>query len=293
MADLDPVVAGFDASEPAHRAARWAAGEAASRGRPLLLVHVFARPLLELTRVRLPGDNGADEPLQQAMRRGLATVVDQCLEIAPGLDVRTELSSGDPVEVLGELAQHAELLVVGSTGLGSAEMVVVGSTSAELLSRPSGAPVIIIRGAQPDTPSHVVVGVDGSPTSNRAIGFAFDFAARHGCGLVAVHAFSDTPLEAGRLDRRAIGNERVTVDRAASELLSASLADHVRRYPDVPVRQVSSVDRPARALVDAAEGADLLVVGSRGRGPIRRRLLGSVSHAVVHCAPCPVAVVRT
>lgn len=279
MGDL---VVGFDASEPSRRAARWAAREADSRSRPLVLVHVFARPFLELTRVRLPGSR-VDEPLQQAMRRALAEAVDQCTEVAPGLDVRTELLSGDPVEVLGELAQHAELLVVGSTGLGSAEMVVVGSTSAELLSRPSGAPVIILRGTWPVAPSHVVVGVDGSPTCARAIDFAFDFAARHGRGLTAVHAWSDAPL--GEPDR-------IAREREATELLSTSLADCVRRYPGVPVRRVSSVDQPARALVDAAQGADLLVVGSRGRGPIRRRLLGSVSHAVVHCSPCPVAVVR-
>jgi nucleotide-binding universal stress UspA family protein len=277
MGDL---VVGFDASEPSRRAARWAAGEAASRGRPLLLVHVFARPLLELTRVRVPGEDGGDEPLQQAMRRELGAVVDQCTEIAPGLDVRTELLSGDPVEVLGELAQHAELLVVGSTGLGGAEMVVVGSTPAELLSRPLGAPVVVLRGVQPATPSHVVVGVDGSRASARAIDFAIDFAARHGCGLVAVHAASDS------------SSSRGTANREATELLSASLADCTRRYPGVPVRQVSSVERPARALVDAAQGADLLVVGSHGRGRLRRRLLGSVSHAVLQCAPCPVAVVR-
>lgn len=220
------------------------------------------------------------------MRRELASVVDQCLQRAPGLEVRTELSSGDPVEVLADLAQRAELLVVGSTGLGSAETVMVGSTSAELLSRPEGAPVIIVRGEQPETPSHVVVGVDGSPTSARAIDFAFDFAARRACELVAVHAWSDTPLGLGHFDRS-------RMDREATELLSASLADQVRRHPDIPLRQITSAEQPARAVVDAAKGADLVVVGSRGRGAIRRKLLGSVSHAVVHCAPCPVGVVRS
>ncbi|SDZ18246.1 Nucleotide-binding universal stress protein, UspA family [Saccharopolyspora shandongensis] len=281
------VVVGLDASKASRHAAGWAAREAASRRRPLLLVHVFPRPLLELTRFRQPGTAEPHEPLQQAMCRELSTVLQQCLQIAPGLEICTEMISGDPVEVLARKSEHAELLVVGSSGIGSPDLVLVGSTAAELLTHQTGAPVVITRGADQagqESPQVVVVGVDGSSNSVRAV----DFASRHHCRLVAVHAWSDLPLDypqAWVLDHD-------EAHREASELLSRSLSGYAERYPDVLVREVVTVQRPAQALVEASRGAGLLVVGSRGRGPVRRAVLGSVSHAVVHAAPCTVAVLR-
>ncbi|MBB5156029.1 universal stress protein [Saccharopolyspora phatthalungensis] len=285
------VVVGLDASTASRHAAGWAAREAASRRRPLLLAHVFPRPLLELTRSRRSGESESHEPVQQAMRRELNAVVQQCLQIAPGLEIRTEMLSGDPVEVLAGKSEHAELLVVGSSGIGSADLVLVGSTAAELLAHQTGGPVVITRGGDQtgqESPQVVVVGVDGSPNSVRAVDFAFDFASRHRCRLVAVHAWSDLPLDyalAWDLDHD-------EAHREASELLSRSLAGCAERHPDVAVREVVTVQRPAQALVEASRGAELLVVGSRGRGPARRAVLGSVSHAVVHAAPCTVAVLR-
>lgn len=287
------VVVGVDASESSRLAARWAAREAGSRRRPLLLVHVFGMPLLELTRVRLPREREGDEPLQQAMRRVLHAVVEQCRQVAPELDVRTELLSGDPVEVLGNKGEHAELLVVGSSGIGTGGVVLVGSTSAELLSRPTGAPVVVTRGPAHDghEPSQVVVGVDGSPNSARAIGFAFDFASRHRGRVVAVHAWSDLPLDPfTRVQSWEL--DRDEVDQESAEILSKALAGCCERYPDVAVRRIVTVERPVQALLDESQGAELLVVGSHGRGPVRRAVLGSVSHAVVQAAPCPVAVLR-
>lgn len=284
------VLVGLDASESSRHAARWAAREAASRHRPLLLVHVFPRPLLELTRFRRSGKAEPYEPLQQAMRRELNAVVQQCLQIAPELEIGTEVLSGEPVEVLTRESEHAELLVVGSSGIGSPDLVLVGSTAAELLTRPTGAPVIITRSgdqARREAPQ-VVVGVDGSTISVRAVDFAFDFASRHRCRLVAVHAWSDLPLD--HVPDWDLDHDEA--QREASELLSRSLAGCAERYPDVAVRKVVTVQRPAQALVEASQDAGLLVVGSRGRGPIRRAVLGSVSHAVVHAAHCTVAVLR-
>jgi nucleotide-binding universal stress UspA family protein len=75
-------------------------------------------------------------------------------------------------------------------------------------------------------------------------------------------------------------------------LLSESLAGWREKYPDVDVRQTLVHQEPVKALVDSSPGAALVVVGSRGRGGFRSMLLGSVSHALVHHARCPVAVVR-
>jgi nucleotide-binding universal stress UspA family protein len=136
-----------------------------------------------------------------------------------------------------------------------------------------------------------VVGVDGSATSVHAIGFGYDFASRHGAELVAVLAWNETPSAlspgpAWQLDW-------TDVDEACRRELAESLAGWEQRYPDVVVhREVTTAQLPAQALLTAAQEADLLVVGSHGRGAVRSMLLGSVSHAVMHYAPCPVVVAR-
>ena len=121
--------------------------------------------------------------------------------------------------------------------------------------------------------------------------FAFDHAARHGVGVLAVHAWSDRPVEgvvAGFF--AALGDNRpaAAAERLVEEQLSGAAATH----PHVPVERLHRDDRPAHALVEAAAGARLLVVGSHGRGALGRLAFGSVSNAVAHRSPCPVAVVR-
>jgi nucleotide-binding universal stress UspA family protein len=137
----------------------------------------------------------------------------------------------------------------------------------------------------------VVVGVDGSSTSAKAIGFAFDFAGRHGGELVAVHAWSDLPMDALE-PVRSWDEDWAAIEERGQRLLATSLTGHADRHPGVPVHRVVSLERPAQALLELAEDAALLVVGSHGRGTLGSMLLGSVSHAMVYHAPCPVAVVR-
>ncbi|MGP4016595.1 universal stress protein [Saccharopolyspora sp. 5N708] len=285
------IVAGFDLSDGSRRAVRWAAREASARRRPLLLVHVLAWPFEEHASIRMPGEDGLREPLQQALRRELDALVTSCREIDAELEVRSYLPYGDPVEVLGEQAAEADLLVLGGPRI-EEQLGVLGSTSAELLTRRSGAPVVVVRGDRDEPGSGpVVVGVDGSPTSRLAIGFAYDFASRHRWELVAVHAWSDLPLDPfARVQQWELPWSEVRDD--AAETLSESLAGWGEKYPDVEVRRAVTPERPAQALFREAQEAGLLVVGSHGRGRIRRALLGSVSHAVVNRAPCPVAVLR-
>ncbi|MBB5157528.1 universal stress protein [Saccharopolyspora phatthalungensis] len=285
------VVVGFDLTEPSRRAVRWAAREASSRRRPLLLVHVLTWPFEEHTPIKVPGEGDVLEPLQKILRQELAELRDECREIDAELEVRNDMPFGDPAEVLGELAADAELLVLGGPRI-EVELGVLGSSSAELLTRRAGAPVVVVRGDRehPDT-APVVVGVDGSPASKLAIGFAYDFAARHGSELVAVHAWSDLPLDPfARVQQWELPWHEVRND--AEEVLAESLAGWGERYPDVSVRRAVTPEKPVEALFREAQDASLLVVGSHGRGRIRRTLLGSVSHAVVNRAPCPVAVLR-
>ncbi|MDA3625149.1 universal stress protein [Saccharopolyspora oryzae] len=286
-----PVVVGYDLTESSRRAVRWAAREASGRRLPLQLVHVLTWPFEDHVPIVVPGEGDVLEPLQDLLRRELGELVADCREIDAGLEVRDDLRFGDPAETLAELAGGAELLVLGGPRI-EVEMGVLGSTSAELLTRRTGAPVVVVRGvrAQPDS-QPVVVGVDGSAASREAIGFAYDFASRHGNVLVAVHAWSDLPLDPfARVEHWELPWSEIREE--AMEVLASCLAGWREHYPDVKVRRAVSPEKPADALLREGQDAALVVVGSHGRGFVRRVLLGSVSHAVVNRARCPVAVVH-
>ncbi|MER7078933.1 Nucleotide-binding universal stress protein, UspA family [Saccharopolyspora kobensis] len=287
-----PVVVGYDLAAQSRRAVWWAGREASGRHLPLQLVHVLTWPFEKSIPIVVPGEGDVLEPLQDMLRRELGELVAGCREIDAELEVRDELRFGDPVETLSELSGDAELLVLGGPRI-EVEMGVLGSTSAELLARRTGAPVVVVRGAgeQPDS-RPVVVGVDGSQASRKAIGFAYDFASRHGNALVAVHAWSDLPLDLFTwVQHWELPWDEVRQE--AMEVLASCLAGWSEHYPDVKVRRAISPEKPADALLREAQDAALVVVGSHGRGLFRRALLGSVSHAVVNRARCPVAVMRT
>ncbi|MGI8312642.1 universal stress protein [Saccharopolyspora hattusasensis] len=285
------VVVGFDLTESSRRAVWWAAREASSRRHPLMLVHVLTWPFEELAPIKVPGEGDVLEPLQKILRQELAELVAGCWEIDAELEVHSSMPFGDPAEMLADLAGEAEVLVLGGPRI-EMELGVLGSTSAELLTRRTGAPIVVVRGGREQLGSApVVVGVDGSSVSRLAIGFGYDFASRHGSELVAVHAWSDLPLDPfARVQQWELPWGEVREE--AEEVLASSLSGWGERFPDVSVRRVVTPEKPAEALFREAEGASLLVVGSHGRGRIRRSLLGSVSHAVVNRASCPVAVLR-
>ena len=132
----------------------------------------------------------------------------------------------------------------------------------------------------------VVVGIDGSPASESATAIAFDEASRRGVELVAVHAWSDYAVS------ELPGIEWSDLQKQAEETLAERLAGWQERYPDVTVRRVVVLDRPAHQLLEQSESAQLTVVGSHGRGGFAGMLLGSVSSAVAESARMPVIVAR-
>jgi nucleotide-binding universal stress UspA family protein len=289
------VVVGIDLSEAADDAAQWAAREADSLRLPLVVAHAFEAGNIALASATmpLPGGTTIDVPLREAAQARLSEVVDHCRALAPDVDVDGLFVDGDAADVLTRASEHAALLVVGSAAGGAVSRVLMGSTASEVV-RKSAAPVIAVRGQLPANGAieRVIVGVDGSETSTRAVEFAFDFASRHKAELVAVHAWRDRPLDSFApvpLD----GVDWTTFKERGKALLSESLAGHGERYPDVSLHMVVSDDRPTTALLDEIEGVCLIVVGSHGRGAVGRMLLGSTSHAILHYAPCPVAVLRT
>ncbi|WP_433507348.1 universal stress protein [Pseudonocardia halophobica] len=284
-----PVVVGVDESDSARDAVRWAAAEAARRGAPLRLVAAFAP--IPAGHVGNPGlGTSYRRVMTEAARGVLTSAAELAAQVAPGVATEAELRTGFPVPVLLDESDRAVLTVVGSRGLGGFTGLLVGSVAVALAAR-GRSPVAVVRGdpgegAEGDRP--VVVGVDGSPTSESALAVAYEEAALRSAPLVAVHTWLDDMLEpalAPVIDWAALETEE-------SALLAQRLAGWSEKYPDVEVRRLVVRDRPARALVAESAGAALVVVGSRGRGGAAALLLGSVSHALLQHAHCPVLVVR-
>lgn len=299
------VAVGFSGSDHARDAVWWAAYEASARKRSLLIVHAKPAPLEELTRIHLPVENvEAEQPDSPAF-----DMAAECGRRLPDLDVRADVRLGHPAKVLGEVAERAEMLVLGPSEPTRSWRVLLGSTAAELV-RTAHVPVVIVRGEREaeriaKTPTEfrrVVVGVDGSRRSIRAVEFAYEFAALHDAELVALlawHELGEVALRgaeqaAGTTTRPGkTGSDPSEIRATCERLLAESVAGTRQRYPEVTLRsEVTTTQRPADALFSASAEADLLVVGSQGRGPIRSSLLGSVGHAVAHYARCPVAVVH-
>ncbi len=283
-----PVVVGVDGSDSALAAVRWAASEARRRGAALHLVTAFTWTTDHVVGLPALGEAYYEE-LQTRSRRLLADAVAVAERVEPDLEVSREVLTGMPVGVLAEQARGAQLLVLGTRGLGGLAGLLVGSVAVGLAAH-AACPVVVVRGeareGRSDLP--VVVGVDGSPTSEAAVGFAFDAAASRGVPLVAVHTWAQTAFDAevaAIIDWDAVARQEQAV-------LTERLAGWAQKYPDVEVRPVVTRDGAAHALVEQSSAAQLVVVGSRGRGNAAGLLLGSVSHGVLHRSHCPVAVVR-
>lgn len=282
-----PVVVGVDGSESALDAVRWAAAEAASRQLPLRLVAVFT-PLPAAPRHDMGLTAAYMEQAAASLRATLELAIEVAAGAAPGIGIDSELRTGYPAQVLTEESGSASLTVVGSRGLGGFTGLLVGSVAVTLAAH-GGSPVLVVRGDRaPGSTLPVLLGVDGSPTGEAAVGIAFEEAFRRAVPLRALHAWSDVvvdPAVAVLVDHEAWETE----ERA---LLAERLAGWSGKYPGVAVERVVVQDRPARALVQHSADAGLVVVGSRGRGGLAGLVLGSVGQAVLRHAQCPVLVVR-
>jgi nucleotide-binding universal stress UspA family protein len=142
------------------------------------------------------------------------------------------------------------------------------------------------------TQHRIVVGIDGSESSRQALRWAIDEGRHHGSSVDAVHAWHDvsvdgeTPYSVALLHRQIYSD---AADALSGDVVDAADASELTE----PIRRTVVQDAPAHALLEAAKGADLVVVGSRGRGGFTGLLLGSVSQQVVHHARCPVVVIPT
>ncbi|MDT0303192.1 universal stress protein [Streptomonospora wellingtoniae] len=293
------VVVGVDGSDSSRYALEWSANQAVQRGRGLTILTAVGPPdAAGAFREIVP--RGGEQETSDRLRDAQALLDyarDWILRLFPELSVRTRMPTSRAADALLDEAKQPDTsaVVVGSRGLGGLASAFVGSVGIELAAH-SPVPVIVLpkkHEAAHSTKGRVVVGVDGSDSSRRAVEFAFAQARWTEAELVAVCAWQ--PMAAfvsamGPVPPEAFDDE--AVEATARRTAEAELEDMREAYADVAVDLRTVRAHPVVAILEAATPADLVVVGSRGRGGFRGLMLGSVSQSVLHGAHGPVAVVR-
>ncbi|MEU9020374.1 universal stress protein [Actinomadura sp. NPDC048394] len=284
---MNGIVVGVDGSKQSLRAVDWAAAEAVRRGAPLRILYVITPWLFDV-----PVDPRAGAMRAWLLHGGediVGYAVDRAAERAPGVEVSGEQIGGQAAETLVDRAGDALMLVVGSSGRGGVGGLLLGSVAFQVASH-ARCPAVVVRDAPSDGFGEVALGVDGSPASAGAVGFAFQEASVRGARLHAVLAWPH-PISTGPGDMQPLVYDPEMVAKGEERVLSECLSGWRAKFPDVDVVPEVVHGRAAPALARASAHADLLVVGSRGRGGFTGLLLGSVGHAMLHRARCPVAVV--
>jgi nucleotide-binding universal stress UspA family protein len=285
-----PVLVGVDGSVSARGALAWAATEAASRHCPLRIVHAFSWPTIG-TALDMGFGVDSNLGLQSAAEWILAEAGTYARDLAPDVKTVASLLVGPAAPTLLSEAHDAELVVVGGRGTGGFRGLLMGSVSATVAAH-APCPVVVVHPHGDGTAfrasptGRIVVGVDGSDISAAALRFAFRQAAYRRIGITAVHAArTNRPHPSLRVPPE-------IADQVERQLFAEAMETKRVLVPGIDVRTKVVYDHPAQALINASADAELVVVGSRGRGGFAGMLLGSVSQSVLQHATCPVAVVR-
>jgi len=288
------ITVGLDGSPESRCAAEWAAREAKLRGLPVKLVHAWEPMSEPVALVQLLGA----ETHQHWTERIPRETAENLRQRHPDLDMTTEQLTGRPAEVLTRAAQDAELLVLGSRGLSGIGGFLIGSVGLAVVAR-TDHPVVLVRADEQtsgkdrkdaDT-SHrpVVLGVDITEPHDALMEFAFDAAARRKAPLRAVHGWNPPPYYAYGMTLDAGAHLALAESGAAA--LTEALRPWREKFPDVEVVEECRCGSPAALLIEASRQASLVVVGRRIRRAAVGTRIGPFTHAVLHHATAPVAVI--
>jgi nucleotide-binding universal stress UspA family protein len=287
------VIVGTDGSPWSQVAVKWAAREAVMRHVPLTVVHVVAPLSVANSALAWPARRIPEEVLEIQENDGHRVIADAIKLVQDSFgserpEIDSEMLFGRYVPALVDLSKEAQLIVVGCRGR-TGQHRLLGPVSTGLIHH-AHCPVAVIHDEEACSPRSlrlpVVVGIDGSRASELPTEIAFDEASWRGVDLVALHVWSDADIST------AFGIDSSAVQSAADKTLTKSLAGWQERYPEVTVQRVVEFERPLRHLLEQAGNAQLVVVGSHGRGGFAGMLLGSVSTAVAQEARVPVIVAR-
>ncbi|HVX17415.1 MAG TPA: universal stress protein [Acidimicrobiales bacterium] len=280
------IVVGVDESAGSAEALQWAVAEA--RLRDADVVAVLAWGFLDQHQI-----SGVD--FDPSYAEGDARkALDEFVARAVGDEAASHVMSMPicdlPVPALLEASAGADLLVVGARGLGGFKGLLLGSVSQRCLHH-TEIPIAVVRNvrAQGSSLGRVVVGVDNSSEARRALRWAIDEAARRGAQLDVVTAW-EVPVVGGMPIATAALDPEVS-EQAAVDRLARAVRDEDTSSVTGTIRRIAVQGGPSSVLISRAEGADLLVVGSRGHGALGRMLVGSVATQLSHHAPCPLVVV--
>jgi nucleotide-binding universal stress UspA family protein len=281
------IVVGVDGSEPSHQALEWAADEADRRHLPLHVIHALDLPYWELATPSGPADS-----LRARKDEVAQVLLSQVHRGTPGVQVTAQTPHGAPAAMLVEASQAADSVVVGSRGRGGMRSALLGSVSQQVAGH-AHCPVVVVRRSAEDGHGGrgVVLGVDGTASSSAATSYAFAHASSLGARLTVVHAWWWQHAESLVHDDAPRSGDWEKIREGEARLVEESLAAWSMEYPDVERSLRVERGHPVEVLVAESAGAELLVVGSRGRGGVSGLMLGSVSQEVLHHPGCPVAVV--
>lgn len=284
----DRLVVGYDGSAASSAAIEWAAAEAEKRSAAVRVISSYAMPpVMEMYGMGLAYATADElEQLQKSCQSALQHVVEKAMRDHPRVGFDFCAVDQPPAQRLLVEARNADLLVVGSNGLGATKDFLLGSVVGQVLHE-SPCAVVVVPTTARTTVSQIVVGVDDSDPAMEALMWAVDEAERRGAELCVIHAWKyPYALTDGGIGR---GRTFVEVD-AAIVLETALEAARARTAGTVTGKLLEG--GAAHVLLNESAEAALTVVGTRGRGGFRSMLLGSVAHAVSAHAACPVVVVR-
>jgi len=302
-----PVVAGIDGTDDGIAAAEYAAELAEKLARPLILLHAYRRspalnPLLPVGDAVTPRHATTAvayqpyvasynaELMREAGTKALTTARNHLEPRFPHLQIRDRLVAGSAAKALIKASRSAHTVVIARNHERSIERFFAGSTSSAVAAH-AQCPVVVVptNWEALATTGRIVVGLDAARDEDAVIDWAFEYASRNRCELIAVHAW-EPPIT--WLDRQGVSITGERQDDGERRLLSEALAGWSERFPDVNVHPLVVTSSPVKALIQASDSADLVVVGARGQGGMHTLPFGSTARAVVSHATCPTVVVR-